>query len=65
MLAELEANTALGDHLFANLGGNIRWSFIGTITNSAGVKPGRAAGGSGTTLKFFGAAARLGLSYRF
>jgi len=65
MLAELEANTALGDHLFANLSGNVRWSFIGAITNSAGVKPGRAAGGSGTTLGFFGAAARLGLSYRF
>jgi len=65
VLLELEANTAFGDHLFAYLGGNLRWSFIGPLTNAAGVSPGRGADGSGTTLNFFGAGARLGFSYLF
>jgi len=65
VLLELEANTAFGDHLYAYLGGNLRWSFIGELSNAAGVRPVRRADGSGATLNFFGAAARLGLSYIF
>ena len=62
---EMEANTAFGDHLEAFLGGNIRWSFIGTLTNAEGMVPGRNADGSTVTMNFFGAGARLGLSYFF
>jgi hypothetical protein len=61
----MEANTAFGDHLEAFLGGNIRWSFIGTLTNAEGMVPGRNADGSAVTMNFFGAGARLGLSYFF
>jgi hypothetical protein len=65
LVGELEGNTAFGDHLFAFLGVNLRWSSIGALANSAGVSPGHAAGGGGTTLAFFGAGARLGMSYHF
>jgi len=65
VVLEIEANTALGENLYAYLGGNIRWSFIGELSNTAGRIPGRGANGGGTTLSFFGAGARLGLSYSF
>ena len=58
---ELEANTALGEHLFAHLGTQLRWDFIGELTNASG-KP---AGNVLTTLNFFSAGARLGMSYYF
>lgn len=65
VLTELEANTAFGEHLYAFLGANLRWSFIGELTNPSGISPGRASGGGGTTLNFFAAGARIGLSYYF
>jgi hypothetical protein len=65
LVGELEGNTAFGDHLFAFLGVNLRWSFIGALANTAGVSPVHTAGGGGTTLTFFGAGARLGMSYHF
>lgn len=65
VLAELEANTAFGEHLYAFLGVNLRWSFIGELTSESGRAPGRASGGGGTTLNFFAAGARIGLSYYF
>ncbi len=65
MVFELEANTAFGDHLFAFLGGNIRWEFIGSLLDASGVSPGVASGGSGITLHSFGVGARLGASYLF
>jgi len=64
-LLELEANTALGDHLFAYLGGTLRWDFIGTLTDDAGRTAGVNASGDAATLRFFSAGARLGLSYYF
>lgn len=64
-VAEVEGNTAFGEHLFAFLGVNLRWSFIGELGNRAGVSPGHAGGGGGTTLALFGAGARLGMSYHF
>jgi hypothetical protein len=65
MVFELEANTAFGDHLFAFLGGNLRWEFIGGLLDGSGVSPGVASGGSGVTLHSFGVGARLGACYLF
>jgi hypothetical protein len=65
MVLELEANTAFGDHLFAFLGGNIRWEFIGPLLDVSGVSPGVGSGGSGVTLHSFGVGARLGACYLF
>ena len=64
-LLELEANTAFGDHLYAFLGANLRWEFVGTLTDARGVSPGIASGGAPATLHAFGAGARLGASYLF
>lgn len=60
-LLELEANTALGEHLFAHLGTQMRWDFIGELTNAAGKPPGNFS----TTFNFFSVGARLGMSYYF
>jgi hypothetical protein len=62
-LLELEANTAFSEDLFAYLGGNIRWDFIGKLTNSAGTPAGVSASGGSATLHFFSAGVRLGFSY--
>ena len=62
---DIEANTAFGDHLFAYLGGNIRWEFIGRLLDASGVSPGVASGGSPATLHSFGAGVRLGACYLF
>ncbi len=58
---ELEANTALGEHLFAHLGTQMRWDFIGELTSGAGKTPGNLA----TTFNFFSAGVRIGMSYYF
>lgn len=58
-ILELEANTALGEHLYAHLGAQLRWDFIGELTNTAG-KP---LNSFPTTLNFFSVGARLGMSY--
>ncbi len=60
-----EGNTAFGEHLYAFLGVNLRWDFIGTLTNSAGTGPYNAGAGAGTTMQFFGLGARLGFTYYF
>jgi hypothetical protein len=65
MVVEIEANTAFGDHLYAFLGGNIRWEAIGRIADKSGVSPGVGSGGLPVTLHAFGAGARLGASYLF
>ena len=65
VVLEVEANTAFGDHLFAFLGGNIRWEFIGGLLDASGESPGAAGGGGGVTLHSFGAGARLGACYLF
>ena len=64
LLLDLEANTALGDDLFANLGVVVRWSGIGALTSENGMSPQASFAGE-TTLQFFGVGARLGFSYYF
>ena len=65
MVVEIEANTAFGDHLFAFLGGNIRWELIGPISDGSGTSPGVGSSGLAVTLHSFGAGARLGACYIF
>jgi hypothetical protein len=65
LVAEIEANTAFGDHLFAYLGVNLRWESVGTISDSQGTPAGVGSGGSAVTLHSFGGGARLGASYLF
>ena len=64
VVADLEGNTAFGDHLFAYLGGDVRWEFIGTMKNSSS---GSQTSGviAVPTGNGFGIGARLGLSYYF
>jgi hypothetical protein len=64
-LGQVEANTALGDHLFACLSGTFRWSTTGALRNGTGVSPGNGRAGHGVTLGFIGVGARIGLSYQF
>ncbi len=59
MLFDLEANTAFGDGLFGYLGLEVRWEFIGALTDSAGRPPGFGE----TTLTYFGIGIRFGFSY--
>ena len=58
---DIEANTAFGENLFAYLGGDLRWEFIGELTNSQGPR------GSVDlpTLHFFSIGAKLGFTYYF
>lgn len=65
MLFDMEATTALGEHLFAYFGGNVRWEFVGELTNGAGLSPGVTATGYRTTFDLFGLGARLGFTYYF
>jgi len=63
---DAEGNTAFGEDLYAYIGVNVRWDFIGPLTNSAGMGPYNASSaGSGTTMQFFGLGARLGFMYYF
>jgi hypothetical protein len=65
-LLDAEGNTALGENVYAYLGVNIRWDFIGKVTNDAGLPPSIAGTtGNGTTMDFFGLGARLGFTYYF
>ena len=61
-LLELEGNTALGEDLFAHLGVQTRWDFIGNLTNAQGKSP---LVNIQTTLHFFSVGARLGMTYYF
>lgn len=66
IVLEAEGNTAFGEHLYAYLGVNIRWDFIGTLTNDTGLEPYHAVStGASTTMQFFGLGARLGFTYYF
>ncbi len=58
-LIELEGNTALGEDVFAHLGTQIRWDFVGDLKNAAGNSPG---GTFTTSLHFFSVGARLGVT---
>lgn len=61
-LLELEGNTALGEDLFAHLGAQLRWEFVGELRDGAGRKPLATAS---TTLHLFSVGARLGMAYFF
>ena len=58
-LAELEGNTAFGDHLFACLGVSAVWSLIGSLKDAAGL----TSTGEAVTLNSHGVGARLGFTY--
>lgn len=58
-LIELEANTALGENVFAHLGTQVRWDFVGDLKNASGNSPG---GSFVTSLHFFSIGARLGVA---
>ena len=64
-LAEVEGNTALGDHLFVHLGVNARWEVVGTLTDPNGRHPGQTTGGGEPSLNSVGVGARLGFTYYF
>lgn len=59
---ELEGNTALSENLYAHLGAQMRWEFVGELRDGAGRKPLATAP---TTLHLFSVGARLGMSYYF
>jgi hypothetical protein len=60
---EIEANTAFGDHLFAYLGADLRFEFVGTLDRSYGSST-TGAGGPPTG-NAVSAGGRLGLSFIF
>lgn len=60
-LLELEGNTALDENLFAHLGVQMRWDFVGVLRNSAGNPP--LGSLQSPSLHFFGIGARLGMTY--
>jgi len=64
VLLDLEANTAFGKDFFGYLGANLRWDFIGELTNSSRTSAANSAGVA-PTLQFFGIGARLGFTYYF
>lgn len=59
-LLELEGNTSLGDNIYAHLGTQLRWDFVGTVRDPAGNV---SSGNSGAvSLNFFSLGARLGFT---
>ncbi len=60
---DLEANTAFSDNFFGYLGGNLRWDFIGRLTNDVGRSPYLTSNSPAPTLNFFSIGARLGFTY--
>jgi hypothetical protein len=66
MVVDLEANTAFGDHVFAYLGADLRWEFIGKLESSASsVPPSQIGVIPLPTGNAFLIGARLGFSYYF
>ena len=64
-LLALEANTALGDNLFAYLAVLLRWEFMGDLTTEGGMPVRASPDGPAATLHAFAPGARLGLTYTF
>jgi hypothetical protein len=65
-VVDLEANTAFGDHLFAYLGGDLRFEFIGTLKNDTPVSQSSQYGVVPLPMgNAFSIGARLGFSYYF
>jgi hypothetical protein len=65
IVLDAEANTAFGDHLYAYLGGNLRWEMMGALADANGRSPGVVGSTIRPALHMFGAGARLGLTYFF
>jgi hypothetical protein len=65
MKLDCQANTALGEHLFARLEVDARWDFIGTLSTAAGRPLAGAVQTAAPTLHFFGVGAKLGASWFF
>jgi hypothetical protein len=65
MKLDCEANTSLGDDLFARLGVDVRWEFIGALADEAGQAPAAPLQGEVPTLHFFSVGARLGATWYF
>jgi hypothetical protein len=64
-LVDLEANTAFSENFYGYLGGNLRWDFIGKLTNGVGREASITATGPAATLHFFSLGAKLGFTYYF
>lgn len=60
---DLEANTAFSESFYGYLGGNLRWDFIGRLTNELGRSPYLTSNSPAPTLNFFSAGARLGFTF--
>lgn len=59
-LLELEGNTSLGDNIYAHLGTQLRWDFVGDVKDARGNAPSGNAGS--VSLHFFSIGARLGFT---
>jgi hypothetical protein len=64
-LLDLEANTAFSENFYGYLGGNLRWDFIGKLTDATGREASITAAGPAATLHFFSIGAKLGFTYYF
>jgi hypothetical protein len=62
-VAAVEANTSLGDNLFAYLAVMLRWEFIGEMTDADGRPVRVSRDGPAATLHSFAPGARLGLTF--
>lgn len=62
---DVEANTAFGENLFGYLGADLRWDFIGGLTNSSGNPPPNSPATASPALHFFSIGAKLGFTYYF
>ncbi len=60
-MLELEGMTAVSEHLFAVLGVNARWEWMGALKDSNGREPVNLPGS--TTLKMFVPSVRIGVAY--
>jgi len=58
---DLEANTAFGEDFFGYIGGDIRWDFIGTLSDKSAYISNVPA----PTLHFFSVGAKLGFTFYF
>jgi hypothetical protein len=65
MKLDCEANTALGEHLFARLGVDARWEFIGEVKTAAGLPLPGLVQTAAPTLQFFSVGAKLGATWNF
>jgi hypothetical protein len=61
VVLEAEGMTAVGEHLFALLGANLRWEWIGALKNSYGIEPTTYT--NATTLNMFAPSIKIGVVY--